>query len=142
MRPILLAASLSILAVPAFAQKPEGPTIDLPRLLELLRPDPGQVRRAVEAAAAHPLGSGQNPVRAAGPPGAHDYIARLRCADGNGPRVGQRGSGGFGPFGSFLDSYPLDCGQAEPGRITLAMDRYHPQHREDRAPPGFTIEPR
>jgi hypothetical protein len=99
------------------------------------------VAEAVAAAAAHPLGTIENPVRVGGPEGERAYIARLRCADGNAPRVGQRGNAGVGAFGSIVDVYPLDCGAAAPGRVDLVMDMYHDEHREERAPPGFTISP-
>jgi hypothetical protein len=143
MRPILLAAAIALLVVPASAQKPgaDNPTTDLYSLFGLERPDPEQVRAAVEAAAAHPLGSRENPVRVGGPPGERAYIARLRCADGRRPRVGMRGSAGTGPFGTIVDIYPLDCRGSAPGQVALVMDMYHPEHREDRAPPGFSIRP-
>ena len=144
MRLILLAAALALLASPASAQKPDedNPTTDIYSLFGLERPDPERVREAVEAAAAHPLGSMENPVRVGGPPGQRAYIARLRCADGRRPRVGTRSSAGIGPFGTIVDIYPLNCRRAAPGEVALVLDMYHPEHREDRPPPGFTIEPR
>ena len=129
------------LAVPAHAQKPDE-TEETPESLMSalgLAPDPERLREAIAAAEAHPLGSRENPVRVGGPSGERAYIARLRCADGASPRVGQRGSAGVGVFGSIIDIYPLDCGSAAPGRVSLVMDMYHSNHREDRAPPGFTI---
>ena len=140
MRPLLIAAAVSLAAVPAAAQKASrDEPIDLMTALGIQPPDPARVQAAIEAAAAHPLGSMENPVRVKGPPGERAYIARLRCADGRPPRVGQRGSMGIGPFLMIVDGYPLDCGDAAPGRTTLMMDMYHPDHREDRAPPGFSI---
>ena len=138
MRLILFAAAVALLTSPASAQKPAdaNPTVDIYSLFGLERPDPERVRQAVEAAAAHPLGSMENPVRVGGPPGERAYIARLRCADGSAPRVGQRANAGIGAFGTIVDVYPLDCGAAAPGQLSLVMDMYHEEHREDRAPPG------
>jgi hypothetical protein len=96
----------------------------------------------VAAAAAHPLGSAGNPIRVGGPEGAQAYLARLRCGDGNRPKIGPRTTGGIGAFGTIVELYPLDCGAAAPGRATLAVDFYHEEHREDRAPAGFAIERR
>ena len=101
-----------------------------------------ELERAVAAAAAHPLGTLENPVRVGGPHGERAYIARLRCADGSRPRIGQRGSGGIGAFGTIVHLYPLDCGAAAPGKAGLVMDMYHEEHREERAPSGFAIDPR
>ena len=100
-----------------------------------------ELDRAVAEAAAHPLGTAKNPVRVGGPQGERGYIARLRCADGSRPKVGQRGSAGVGAFGTIVDLYPLDCGTAAPGRFELVMDMYHEEHKEQRAPAGFTIDP-
>ena len=105
-------------------------------------PDPDELREAIRAAQAHPLGSRRNPVRVGGPSGEHAYIARLRCADGQRPEVGNRSNNGIGVFGSIVDVYPLDCGEAAPGRTSLYMDMYHSRHNETGAPPGFTLVPR
>ena len=140
--PFLLAASF--LAAPATAQE-LGQRTQTPESLmsELgLAPEPDDLDAALAAAAAHPLGSRENPVRVGGPDGERAYIARLRCADGRPPRIGQRGSSGIGAFGTIVDVYPLDCGPAAPGAVGLVMDMYHSEHSEDRAPPGFTILPR
>lgn len=139
-----LAAAL-ILAAPASAmQKPGERTIPPEEILKQmgLGVSDEELARAVAAASVHPLGSSENPVRVGGPEGERAYIARLRCADGSRPRIGQRGSAGVGAFGTIVDSYPLDCGEAAPGKIDLIMDMYHSEHREDRAPAGFTIVPR
>ncbi len=107
-----------------------------------LAPDDDDLAAAVAAANAHPLGTLENPVRVGGPTGERAYIARLRCSDGNTPQVGQRGSMGVGAFGTIVDGFLLDCGSAAPGKVTLIMDMYHSEHAENRAPPGFTIQPR
>ncbi|WP_114953611.1 hypothetical protein [Sphingosinicella terrae] len=140
--PLILAAALA--AAPAAAQELGERTRSPESMLaELgLAPDADDLDEAIAAAAAHPLGTAENPVRVGGPDGERAYIARLRCADGSAPRTGQRGSAGVGAFGTIVDAYPLDCGAAAPGQVTLVMDMYHSEHREDRAPPGFTLSPR
>ena len=144
MRSLSFACALALLAAPAAAQELGERTRSPEAMLGELGLAPGQddLSEAIAAAQAHPLGSMENPVRVGGPTGERAYIARLRCADGTLPRVGRRGSAGVGAFGTIVDAYPLDCGDAAPGRTTLVMDMYHEEHAEDRAPPGFTIVPR
>jgi hypothetical protein len=101
---------------------------------------PAELRAAIQAAQAHPLGTRENPVRVCDPTGERGYLARLRCPDGNAPRIGQRANIGPGPYRTILDRYPLDCGDAAPGRTELVMDMYHDEP-ETAAPPGFTIVP-
>lgn len=138
MQTILFAALLGLQpASPPVGQRAQPPEAMLAEIG--LAPDQDDLAAAVAAANAHPLGSIENPVRVGGPEGERAYIARLRCADGSAPRVGQRGSMGIGAFGTIVDGYPLDCGAAAPGRVTVIMDMYHDEHREDRAPPGFVI---
>ena len=141
MRILLLAAAL-LTAAPALAQPQPGDRTITPEqmLRELgLAPDQDDLREAIAAAAAHPLGTLENPVRVGGPEGERAYIARLRCGDGSSPQVGQRSNAGVGAFGTIVDVYPLDCGNAAPGRFQIVMDMYHAEHREERAPAGFTI---
>lgn len=144
MRALPFLAAAFLLAAPAAAQEIGARTQSPESLLSGLglAPDQDDVAAVIAAAAAHPLGSTQNPVRVGGPSGERAYIARLRCADGAAPAVGQRGNSGVGAFGTIVYAYPLDCGAAAPGRSTLVMDMYHEEHREDRAPPGFLILPR
>ena len=140
-----LAAAALLAAAPAAAQpKPGDRTFSPEQMLREfgLGPEQDDLREAIAAAAAHPLGTMQNPVRVGGPDGERAYIARLRCADGTPPQVGQRANAGVGAFGTIVDVYPLDCGSAAPGRFDLVMDMYHEEHREEAAPPGFTIVPR
>jgi len=137
-----LAAAALLAAAPAAAQpKPGDRTMSPEQLLREMGLAPGQddLAEALAAAAAHPLGTMENPVRVGGPEGERAYIARLRCSDGTPPRVGQRTNAGVGAFGTIVDVYPLDCGSAAPGRFQLVMDMYHEEHRETRAPAGFTI---
>ena len=141
-----LSAFLAV-ALLAAAQQPSPPigqrsSTPEQMLRELgLAPNPDEEAAAIAAAQRHPLGTMENPVRVGGPTGERAYIARLRCSDGSAPRVGQRGNMGVGAFGTIVDSYPLDCGSAAPGQFTLIMDMYHDEHREERAPAGFTIVP-
>ena len=139
---LVLAAALA--AVPAAAKEKVGQR-DEASMRELMRelgaaPSDPELEAAVAAAAQHPLGTIRNPVRVGGPEGERAYIARLRCAGGARPSVGPRASAGVGAFGTIVDVYPLDCGAAAPGRFDLIMDMYHDEHREDRAPAGFSIE--
>src|SRR5688572_7977097 len=138
---MLLAATI---AVPAAAQDDIGKRTASPeQVLDMLGTgiSDEELDSAVAEAAAHPLGTAKNPVRVGGPEGERAYIARLRCSDGSRPKVGQRGSAGIGAFGTIVDLYPIDCGAAAPGRFDLVMDMYHEEHKEQRAPAGFTIDP-
>lgn len=141
MRLLSCFCAASLLAAPAAAQELGERTQSPEALLAELGLAPGQddLAEAIAAAQSHPLGTMENPVRVGGPVGERAYIARLRCADGAMPRIGQRASAGVGAFGTIVDVYPLDCGDAAPGRTELVMDMYHSEHAEDRAPPGFTI---
>jgi hypothetical protein len=136
MRLSILALALILPAASALAQD-SSPR----RMLEEMggAPSRGDVARAVERASSRPLGGAENPVRVNGPAGEHAYIARLRCADGNAPRVGERHNDGIGAFGTIVDVWPLDCGDAAPGRFDLIMDMYHDDYEETRAPAGFTL---
>lgn len=140
--PAILAAALLGSTVSAKPPRDESPAprelVGAPRMND---PE-AELAAAVAAASAHPLGTLANPVRVGGPLGERAYLARLRCADGTLPKVGRRAEGGAGAFGSIVGLYPLDCGAAAPGRTSLAFDIYHEEHREDRAPAGFRIEPR
>lgn len=139
---LILAAAL--LASPAATQDIGERTTSPREMLSGLGLAPGQddLSEAIAAAEAHPLGSRENPVRVGGPEGERAYLGRLRCANGTAPRVGARSSAGVGAFGTVVDSFALDCGAAAPGQRALLMDMYHEEHAEDRAPPGFSIQPR
>jgi hypothetical protein len=139
MRHILLAAAL--LAAPALAQAPRQQSPAPRDVLEAVGAGNTDqaLAEAIAAANAHPLGTVQNPIRAAGPEGERAYLARLRCADGRAPAIGTRASAGVGAYGSLVDSYALDCGAAAPGKISLVMDKYHEENPESRAPAGFQI---
>jgi hypothetical protein len=139
--PLLLVA-LAAAAAAAPGGKVGARTVAPEALLAEVGDADAEFERAIAEAAAHPLGSLANPVRVGGPEGAHAYLARLRCGDGSAPRIGSSRPGGVGAFGTIVELYPLDCGAAAPGRIELIADLYHEEHREDRAPAGFRIEPR
>jgi hypothetical protein len=138
---LALPAALLLVCAPAGAQKP-GDRNAAPAdvLAGAGAEDPAaEIERLAAAAAAHPLGSLQNPVRVGGPAGARAYIARLRCADGSPPQVGGATEGGVGAYGSVTQRYALDCGAAAPGRTALTVDLYHEEHVENRAAAGFSI---
>lgn len=94
------------------------------------------LRAAIDKAAAFPLGSKDNPVRADGPEGQRAYLSRLRCADGKTPAYVRGGSVGMGVFGYIVDVYGVTCPGSQAEQIH--MDMYH-RHKEDSAPPGFTM---
>ncbi len=136
MRLPILALVLILPAAPALAQD-STPRQTIEQMG--LAPSRQDVARAVERARQRPLGTQENPVRVSGPGGEHAYIARLRCGNGQAPRVGQRRNTGVGAFGTIVDVWPLDCGDAAPGRFELVMDMYHDDHVESQAPAGFTL---
>lgn len=137
----LIAAALA--ASTQTASPPLGQRTTAPQqMLQGLAAGLSEEEAIIAAAQSRPLGTMDNPVRVGGPEGEQAYLARLRCGDGSAPRIGQPESMGPGAFGSLVDGYALDCGSAAPGRFTVVMDKYHDEHREDRAPAGFTILPR
>ncbi|HYI41644.1 MAG TPA: hypothetical protein VE053_15150 [Allosphingosinicella sp.] len=144
MRILTLLAATALLAAPAAAQKLGARTSSPDQVLgQGAAVDPmAEAEQIAAAAAAHPLGTVQNPVRVGGPEGARAYIARLRCADGSSPRVGPRKGGGIGAYGTLTELYPLECGGAAPGRTVLAVDFYHEEHVETRPVPGFALDAR
>ena len=139
MRPYLFLALLA-LAAPADAQRLGGRTQSPETMVPGLAPGEDDLREAIAAADAHPLGSLANPIRVGGPEGERAYLFRLRCTGGGAaPRIGPRTGGGVGAFGTVTGAYRLDCG---PASAQLFFDMYHEEHVEDRAPAGFTIAPR
>lgn len=137
-------AAAALLAAPAAAQKLGARTAAPDQVLGQMSPaDPlAEAEAIAAAAAAHPLGSLENPVRVGGPEGARAYIARLRCADGRTPQRAPPTDGGVGAYGTLTRLYPLDCGAAAPGRVAVAFDLYHQEHAESRAPAGFALDAR
>ena len=141
MRILPALAGAALLAAPAAAQKLGARTASPSQVLgNAAALDPqAEADQIAAAAAAHPLGTLENPVRVGGPEGERAYLGRLRCADGKPPQAFDRKSGSVGAFGSVVGLYTLDCGTAAPGRSQIAMDMYHEEHREAQAPAGFTI---
>lgn len=99
-----------------------------------------KLEKAIEKAEQHPLGNEKNPIRVNMPEGQRAYLARLRCSDGKAPSYQREGSIGAGPFGSIVDVYNVDCGEALPGKVSVYLDMYHPEHEENRPVSSFTIE--
>lgn len=100
-----------------------------------------KLEAAVNAAAAHPLGSERNPVRVNMPVGEHAYLARLRCSDGSAPKFERGGSVGTGPYGTIMDVYRVRCLTGQPAESSVYMDMYHGDYVENRPVPGFSIIP-
>ena len=139
-KPKLLFGPLLLLAGGCATSSPE---VDIDRALAgESQVSGGALERRIDAAARHPLGSRDNPVRAHMPPGQRAYLARLRCGDGRPPEFGRIGNYGVGVYGNIIDGYRVSCGAAAPGQVEVFMDMYHPGHVEDRPVPGFTIVPR
>ena len=137
---ILALAALSI-AVTASAKPPREQSPAPRDVLALVGAgnSDAELQQTMAAAAAHPLGTAENPIRVGGPEGTAAYLARLRCADGSSPKIGAKGEGGVGAYGSLVDLYPVDCGAAAPGRRELRIDIYHEENAESRAPAGFRL---
>ena len=141
MRILILAAAAA--AVPAAAQEPPrlGQRTTSPEAMvaQMNQASPeDEMREQIAAAEAHPLGTAQNPIRVAGPQGERAYLARLRCPGGTVPRIGARGEGGVGGYGSVVSAYELSCGD----RVSrLLFDIYQEEYVETRAPAGFSYVP-
>jgi len=142
-KPLILIAFLA--AAPVAAQQPGQPRLGArtqapDRMVGAMsQVSPEEEMRALAAAAdAHPLGSLENPVRVGGPEGERAYLGRLRCPDGRTPQVGARREAGPGAFGSVTAAYELNCGAVA---ARILFDMYHEEHRETRAPAGFTLAP-
>ena len=136
-----LAAVTAIgLAASATAAQPQDEDLALERMLSGQSYLQGaELERALEAAAAHPLGALENPVRASTPSGQQAYLRRLRCADGRAPQFQRSGNLGLGVYGNIIDAYQLVCRSSEAAQATVIMDMYHQGHVEHRPVPGFTI---
>jgi hypothetical protein len=107
----------------------------------LVPPSADKVAAVQAKAAAFPLGSEQNPIRADMPEGQRAYLERLRCSDGNAPAFERGGNVGLGPYGKIVDVYNVKCLTGQPATASVYIDMYH-NHVEDRPVPGFTIKPR
>ena len=135
-----LFVALSLVSVPAAAQQSElGARTQAPdTMVSGLRLAPGEddLQQAIAEAETHPLGTLANPIRVGGPDGERAYLARLRCADGSGPRIGAHSNGGVDPYGTVTSAYRVECVS---GSAQLFFDMYHEEHVEDRAPAGLTL---
>lgn len=143
---VAAAAAFLIMGAPAVAQpaRPapaEEPPIDKAELERMLAGESqvhgADLERRIRAAAAHPLGSKENPVRADMPKGQRAYLQRLRCGNGRAPQFRRVGNIGEGIYGNFVDGYETTCAGAKP--VVIYMDMYHNGHVEERPVPGFTI---
>ncbi len=142
MRSLVLPLAAALTASAASAQQP--PRVESPAPRELVEAigsgnSDAAIQQAIAAANAHPLGTLGNPIRVGGPEGERAYLARLRCSDGRAPGIGAKAAAGIGTYGSVVDAYPLDCGAAAPGKVSLILDKYHEGNEEQRAPAGFQI---
>lgn len=133
-RTALAALAACLLAGPAAAQELSDEWLEF-----MGRKPDAEVATIAEAAAVHPLGSQENPVRASDVSGQRDYLRRLRCADGKVPKFSRTGSFGAGIYGSIIDGYLVLCPGSEPAETMVFIDLYHPGHVEAGAVPGFTI---
>jgi hypothetical protein len=98
-----------------------------------------EMAKAIVAANAYPLGTLQNPIRVAGPDGAHAYLARLRCADSSTPAIGREAPGSTDAFGTLTTIVPVTCGTGPPA--PLVFDFYQEEFRETRPAQGFSLAP-
>lgn len=95
------------------------------------------VNRRKTKAAANPLGSDDNPVRADGARGQRASLTRLRCPNGRATIVERPGNAGEGVYGTIVDAYGVTC--AVGAAAAAIMDLYHSGHVEAAAVPGSTI---
>lgn len=98
-----------------------------------------ELEQAIAEASRYPLGSRENPVRAARPQGQRAYLSRLRCADLSRPEFTRAGNVGLGPFGNIVDAYVVRCEGGEPASRTIYMDMYHSGYEEFEAVDGYGI---
>ena len=138
--PILLGLA-AVLAAPAFAAPPrkESPAPHDTILAFGQGSSDEEMTKAIAAANAYPLGTLQNPIRVAGPDGAHLYLARLRCADGSTPAIGRETPGSIDAHGTLTTLIAVTCGSS--AAAPLAFDFYQEEYRETRPAPGFSLAP-
>lgn len=131
---VILAAGCATATKTAPEASAEGEDI----LSDLFGPKPTLTDKQLSAIDAEPFASAKNPVKADMPAGQREYLARLKCPDGQRPEFHRGGSVGIGPYGRMIDVYVVKCSSFE---ANIYMDMYHPGYREHRAPEGFTIDP-
>lgn len=139
--PLIVVAALAMSAAALAETVPERPeTITVKDIfaeggVKEIKPDWEEIDK-------HKLGSQGNPVRCDMPRGERLYLSRLRCPGGAAPKFNRDGSDGMSPYDAIMDIYTVTCPEAdgmEPQ--TIYMDMYHPNYREKRPVPGFTIVP-
>jgi hypothetical protein len=123
--------------VPALAEEIDEMLARMMRMESAMQGE--ELEAALEKASHYPLGSEENPVRAASPVGQRAYLSHLRCPDWTRPAYTRSGNLGPGVYGNIVDAYRVTCMGQEPA--TVVMDMYHAGHVETRAVPGFAIEP-
>lgn len=99
--------------------------------------DPDRTKPPEKVPQKPPLGSKERPVRCDDPDGEHDYLGRLRDAEGKqvaAYRLGSTGPNEAG--GNILDHYTLEFGEVA---RSLYMDMYHFRYHEREPPPGLRI---
>lgn len=133
-RTTLAALAACLLAGPVAAQDKSAEWLEF-----MGRKPDAEVAKIAAAAAVHPLGSRENPVRASDVSGQRDYLRRLRCADGERPTFSRAGNFGAGIYGSIIDGYQVLCPGSQPAETMVFIDLYHPGYVEAAAVPGFTI---
>lgn len=135
----LLALALTAGACATPAPKDDGDLALLRMLSGESMVQGAELDKRLADAAAYPLGSKENPVRAQGPAGQRAYLSRLRCADLKPPAFNRAGSAGMSPYGNIVDVYVVTCAGSEPARSEIYIDMYHSGHVEERAVPGYGI---
>ena len=108
---------------PAKTKKSEG--ADLAASLSSLLGEPKKVDPKILEK--FPLGSKENPVRASGPKGQHNYLSRLVCENHETVSAFNReGSAGMSPFGTIMDVYEVICDtNKRVVKHTVFLDMYH-----------------
>lgn len=138
MRPLPALLLVLAIATPAAAQdlgaRTQSPEAMAGEMRRAASPE-DEINQLAAAAAAHPLGTAENPIRVGGPEGEHAYLGHLRCPDGSAPRIGGRSEAGIGAYGSVVAAYEVACAG---GSASLVFDMYHEEHVETRAPAGFS----
>lgn len=137
MQKILLVFFVALITGCAAQQNKDDVNVGaLEAMLMLKTPHPNLNAKEAARVASFPLGTAENPVRAAGPQGQRAYLMRLRCPNGEAPNFQREGSAGSGPYGSIMDIYAISCKGLPPQSIY--MDMYHAGHEESRAIQGLT----
>ena len=130
---LLASAAVSAQDIP----NPNSPEFDPVAHMQRFFPDWQPPTVSQEELSKHLLGSAERPVRAQGPQGQHDYLARHVCRNGKTPKFHRAGSVGESPYGYPMDAYGVKCGWS--AEQLVYMDLYHPRFIEQDPIPGFTL---